>query len=68
MSQFRLSAEAQADLAEIWSYVAQDSFQAADRVLDRIYEAMLKLAAMPLMGHLREDLVDEPLRFWSVYS
>ncbi len=29
---------------------------------------MRKLADMPGMGHIRKDLVDESLRFWSVYS
>ena len=29
---------------------------------------MRRLAQTPLMGHLREDLTDEPVRFWSVYS
>jgi len=29
---------------------------------------MRRLAQSPLMGHLREDLTDEPVRFWSVYS
>jgi antitoxin ParD1/3/4/toxin ParE1/3/4 len=29
---------------------------------------MRRLAEMPEMGHLREDLAEEPLRFWPVYS
>jgi antitoxin ParD1/3/4/toxin ParE1/3/4 len=29
---------------------------------------MRKLAERPGMGHLREDLADEPVRFWPVYS
>jgi antitoxin ParD1/3/4/toxin ParE1/3/4 len=29
---------------------------------------MAKLARTPGMGHLREDLADEPLKFWPVYS
>jgi antitoxin ParD1/3/4/toxin ParE1/3/4 len=29
---------------------------------------MKLLAQHPLLGHLREDLADEPLRFWPVYS
>ena len=29
---------------------------------------MRKLAEHSGMGHLREDLADEPLRFWAVYS
>jgi antitoxin ParD1/3/4/toxin ParE1/3/4 len=29
---------------------------------------MHRLAEMPLLGHLRQDLTAEPLRFWQVYS
>lgn len=29
---------------------------------------MRRLAQSPLMGHLREDLTDETVCFWSVYS
>jgi plasmid stabilization system protein ParE len=63
-----LSAEALSDLDEIWLYIASDSPKAADRVIDEIYETIYRLAEFPGMGHLREDLIDEPLRFWSVYQ
>ena len=68
MSQYRLSDRAEADLEEIWLYVAQHSVRGANRLLDELYEALRKLAVMPQMGHLREDLSEEPLRFWSVRS
>lgn len=29
---------------------------------------MVKLAGMPEMGHVREDLAQASLRFWPVYS
>lgn len=29
---------------------------------------MRKLAEFPGLGHVREDLAEEPLRFWAVYS
>jgi antitoxin ParD1/3/4/toxin ParE1/3/4 len=29
---------------------------------------MQKLAEFPGIGHLREDVTDEPIRFWCVYS
>lgn len=48
--------------------IAQDSADAADRVRDDIEAAMLKLCDMPTMGHQRKDVMDEKLRFWSVYS
>ena len=63
-----LSEEALSDLDEIWLYIASDSPTAADLVIDEIYQAIYRLAEFPGMGHLREDLIDEPLRFWSVYQ
>ena len=62
-----LSEEALSDLDEIWLYIASDSPTAADRVIDEIYEVIYRLAEFPGLGHLREDLIHEPLRFWSVY-
>lgn len=67
MNEFILSPAARHDLLDIWEYIAEDSLDAADRVRDDLYAAMRKLAAMPSLGHLREDLVDEPLRFWRVH-
>ncbi len=67
MSQYRLSDQAEVDLDDIWFYVAESSVRAANHLLDEIYEALTKLGTMPQMGHLRQDLVDEPLRFWPVH-
>jgi plasmid stabilization system protein ParE len=36
-----LSAEALADLDEIWLYIARDNLTAADRVIREIYEASI---------------------------
>lgn len=68
MSDFRLSPQAFRDIDEIWEFIAEDNLDAADNVRDEIFAACGKLADMPGMGHLREDLADEPLRFWRVYS
>jgi antitoxin ParD1/3/4/toxin ParE1/3/4 len=68
MSRFVLTPAARADLTEIFDYIAQDSRDAAHRVLKELRAAMKKLAHMPEMGHYRRDLVSEPLRFWPVYS
>jgi len=63
-----LSQEALSDLDEIWLYIARENPNSADRVIDEIYEAIYKLAEFPGIGHLREDLIDEPLRVWSLYQ
>ena len=68
MKSFLLSPQAFQDIDEIWEFIAPDNLDAADRVRDEIFEAFEKLAEMPGMGHLREDLAKEPLRFWPVYS
>jgi toxin ParE1/3/4 len=47
---------AEADLIDIWRYIAQDSSANADRMLDRISETLNRLAAVPFMGQARFDL------------
>lgn len=62
----RLSRAALTDLEEIWLYIAADNVTAADLLLDELYEHITRLAAQPGLGHLREDLCSESLRFWPV--
>lgn len=68
MSRFVLTPAAREDLEEIFDVIAEDSPDAALRVVQNLRESMRKLARMPKMGHYRKDLCDEPLRFWQVYS
>jgi len=68
MSRFFLTSEASEDLREIIEFIREDSPNAARRVLQELRETMRKLARMPGMGHLRQDLADESLRFWPIYS
>jgi antitoxin ParD1/3/4 len=62
------SPEARADLIGIWNYIAEDSIDAADQVLARLYDAFTGLGQTPGIGHHREDLADLRHRFWTVYS
>ena len=48
---------ADADLEEIWWYIAQDDPDSADRLLDKIEERCKLLARFPLMGASREELM-----------
>ena len=48
--------EADIDLLEIWSYIAQNSFEVADNFLDRLEAGFEQLAEQPLMGRKREEL------------
>ncbi len=66
MSGFVLHPEAYADLDEIWEYIANDNLDAADRVLDEIYQTVRSLLAFPRQGHARPDLSTKPLRFHPV--
>lgn len=66
MTRYRFTPQAIDDLFEIWSYIAQDNPQAADRVEEAIYEACELLADSPLAGTIRKDLTSLPVRFWLV--
>lgn len=68
MSTYCLTPAADLDLDEIWRQVTETSgHRAADRLEDELHETMLRLAGVPGMGHLRDDLADEPLRFFAVH-
>jgi len=66
---FRLSLLAEADLAEIFDYIAETgSLQRADGVRRDLVAAARQLAEMPGMGHAREDLTARSVLFWTVHS
>lgn len=65
---YELTDEAEADLAQIVDYIAQQSPRSALKVFDSLHEAMRNLAQFPGMGHRRYELSDEPVLFWKVYS
>ncbi len=67
MSRFKLSTQAEQDLEDIWTYILQESEQAADVVIDEIIQRFPKLAAFPDMGRKRDDLL-EGLRSFPVKS
>jgi plasmid stabilization system protein ParE len=56
MSQVFLALSAKTDLLEAWSYIADQSVDAADHVLDVIDKEAQTLALQPLMGRARPDL------------
>ncbi len=56
MAQVITSPEAQADLLEIWQYIAADNFEAADSVLSEINDKAHSLLVHPGMGRAREEL------------
>jgi plasmid stabilization system protein ParE len=66
MSAYALTPLAKADIFNIWSYIADDNVDAADRVEQAIYDACALMAEAPLRGHSRPDLTSRPLRFWTL--
>ena len=47
---------ARIDLLAIWSYIAEDSLDSADAVLDEIDQCCRRLAEFPEMGRVRDEL------------
>ena len=68
MTAFVLTPAAEADLTDIIKYIAENNSNAAERSVARFGRTMQMLADNPEVGHLREDLAAEPLRFWTIYS
>lgn len=65
---YQLTSEAQANVDEICAFIADDSIDAALRVLDDLERAFEQLATTPEIGHKREDLTDRSVKFWRVHS
>jgi antitoxin ParD1/3/4 len=66
MSAYVLTPLAKADIFDIWSYIAEDNEEAADRVEQAVYDACAFVADRPTSGHSRPDLTARPLRFWTL--
>ncbi len=65
---YELSPEAQNDLFEIWSRIAEDSVELANRIESEFYELFQSLAQFPGQGHSRRDLTSRPVLFIALYS
>ncbi len=64
MGEFRLSPEAEAELAENWLYIARDSgrLETANHVIDNITETLWSLAQNPYIGRRRDHDLRPGLR------
>lgn len=62
-SGFALHPQAFADLDEIRGHIAKESPDAADRVMEEIFDRISNLVRFPDQGHRRRDLTSRPLRF-----
>ena len=63
MSSVVFARSAQTDLLEVWSFIAEQSFEAADHVMDVIEKEAQTLAFQPLMGRARPEL-SASIRCW----
>jgi plasmid stabilization system protein ParE len=68
VSGYSLSVDADVDLDDIWEYIAKDNIDAADRWIEKLFDAFEALGQTPRMGHRREDLTSYPVLFWPVGS
>lgn len=60
-----LSLAAEQDIDDIITYLAQENPVVARTFLDALFDAIENLAQFPELGHLREDLTDRPVKFWT---
>ncbi len=56
MSRVTRRPQAEADILEIWGYIAEDSVVEADRWVDRLDEKFSLWATQPMMGRGRDEL------------
>jgi toxin ParE1/3/4 len=63
MPKIIVSPLAQADIDEIWDYIARGSIRNADRFVDRLERRFGMLAANPRLGVARDDLRSGLRRF-----
>jgi toxin ParE1/3/4 len=66
MAGYVISPAGRQDLIDIWTEIARDNLDAAERLLDRFEAAFQRLAEFPGMGSARPDLIDLPVRFWTL--
>ena len=67
MHQVFFARSAQTDLLEAWLFIADQSIEAADHVMDVIEREAQTLALQPLMGRARPELHPD-LRCWPTAS
>ena len=66
MKRYVFGVGAEQDLNEIWEYIAQDSIDAADKWIAKLFAAFATLGRNPRMGHKRPDLTSSQVMFWPV--
>jgi toxin ParE1/3/4 len=65
VARVRRTEDAEADLTDIWVYIAADNAAAADRTILALQDAEDRLARLPNLGRSRDEL-SAGLRSWPV--
>jgi plasmid stabilization system protein ParE len=68
MGRYHLTGPAKDDIREIVRYIRERNPSASVSVRRELQAAMRRLGDFPGMGHVRDELANESLRVWSVYS
>ena len=69
MSRYLLTVDAERDIDLIKDYLLlQGGTGLARHVLGHIQRGMELIGDNPGIGHVRDDLTDQPVRFWAVFS
>ena len=66
MVRYVISPAGRQDLNDIWAGIAKGNLNAAESLLDRFEAAFERLAEFPGMGPARPDIIDLPVRFWTL--
>ena len=66
MTGYLIAPAARQDLFDVISYVAARDPDAAVRLRDALFAAFDRLSERPALGHVRRDLTQQPVRFWTV--
>jgi plasmid stabilization system protein ParE len=68
MKRYVIAPEAAEDIKAIRAYLKREAGLAvANSTLKKIRDAFELLRRNPGLGHIREDLTDEPVKFWAVF-
>lgn len=60
--------DAELDLDAIWEFIAKDSIDAADRWLEKLFDAFTAISDSPGVGHRRGDWIPLDVLFSAVGS
>jgi toxin ParE1/3/4 len=69
MKGYILASAAQRDIAAIRDYYLKKAgYRVAKYILNELLSGFRTISKNPGIGHVREDLTEEPVKFWPVFS